>query len=729
MQSGNDRVTIGLRFAALAALVSLVGCGERGGPSTARAAEENAAEDAQDPPENGNMEFPYQHRIPAPELEGGRGWLNTAGPLELKGLRGKFVVLDFWTYCCINCMHILPELKKLERAYPNQLVVIGVHSAKFENEEDSKNIAEAIQRYDIEHPVVNDSRHAIWQRFGVNSWPTVYLIDPEGNLVWGRSGEVEFKTLDAAVRTGLPYYRRKGVLDETRLRFDLEAEKAQQTPLRYPGKLLADEAGDRLFIADSNHHRIVIARLDGTLLEIIGAGALGADDGGYDKATFNHPQGMALRGDSLYVADTENHLLRKVDLAKKQVTTIAGTGRQRRSFVWPGMAEDDVTPEGLPRNPPERFVGKPRETAINSPWDLCLHGDDLYIAMAGPHQIWRMSLDESEIGPYAGNGREDIVDGPLLSPGPYAEGYASFAQPSGLASDGQQLFVADSEGSSIRAVPLDGEGDVHTIIGTARLRQGRLFTFGDVDGRGSRVRLQHPLGVAYADGRIYVADSYNHKVKVIDPDDQSCKAIAGTGKPGDADEPAQFDEPAGLSIAGGKLYVADTNNHRIRVVELADPERVKTLAIEGLGPPAAVDEQTRADPPEGHAIKVPPTELKPKDGAISLAVELTLPDGYKINPRAPMSYRVEAVEAKGPLRRAALGKSTRLKKPAARFEVPLPVDGTSGKDTVNLTLTYYYCQEGAEGLCKVGSAVWSVPITLSSKATAASVPLTIEVAE
>ncbi len=726
MQTCNDRVRMGLRFAVLAALVSLVGCGERGSPAAVQAAEE-APRDAQDPTEK--MEFPYQHRIPAPELEGGRGWLNTAGPLELKALRGKFVVLDFWTYCCINCMHILPELKKLEQAYPNQLVVIGVHSAKFENEEDSKNIAEAIQRYDIEHPVVNDSRHAIWQRFGVNSWPTVYLIDPEGNLVWSRNGEVEFKTLDAAVRAGLPYYRRKGVLDETPLRFDLEADKAQQTPLRYPGKLLADETGDRLFIADSNHHRIVSARLDGTLIEVIGAGRLGADDGGYDKASFNHPQGMALRGDALYVADTENHLLRRIDLNKKQVTTIAGTGRQRRSFAWPGMNPDDITPEGLPRNPPDRFVGKPRETAINSPWDLCLHGKDLYIAMAGPHQIWRMSLDESEIGPYAGNGREDIVDGPLLSPGPYAEGYASFAQPSGLASDGQQLFVADSEGSSIRAVPLDGEGEVKTIVGTARLRQARLFTFGDVDGRGSRVRLQHPLGVAYAEGRIYVADTYNHKLKVIDLEEKSCQTLAGTGKPGDAKEPAQFDEPAGLSIAGGKLYVADTNNHRIRVVDLKKPEHVDTLTIEGLEPPEATDEPSPASSTEGQAIKVPPVELKPEDGQVRLAIELTLPKGYKINPRAPMSYRADAIDPKGPLRRSALGKSTRLKKPAARFEVPLPVDGASGNDTVKLTLTYYYCQERAEGLCKVGTAVWSVPIALSSKASAASAPLTLDVAE
>lgn len=541
-------------------------------------------------------DFPYQHRVPCPELSGGLGWLNTAEPLELKDLRGKFVLLDFWTYCCINCMHILPELKKLEAAYPRELVVIGVHSAKFEGEEDSKNIAEAIQRYDIEHPVVNDARHAIWDRFHINSWPTVLLIDPEGNVVWGRSGEVEFKELDARVKAGLPYYRGKGVLDEKPLRFDLEASKAKKRPLRYPGKILADAKGDRLFIADSNHHRIVIAKLDGELIATIGSGELGADDGDDSHASFNHPQGMALDGDTLYVADTENHLLRKIDLKAKQVTTIAGTGRQRRSNLWPGM--DEAGAQGGRSAKAKRFVARAAGTAINSPWDLCIHGTYLYIAMAGPHQIWRMSLDEKELGPYAGNGREDIVDGPRLPTQPYEEGFASFAQPSGLATDGKEwLYVADSEGSSIRAVSFDPAKEVKTVIGTSHLPQARLFTFGDVDGKGSKVRLQHCLGVAYVDGSIYVADTYNNKIKKTDPQKKNCETIAGSGKPGTADDPAEFDEPAGISAAGRRLYVADTNNHLIRVIDLDGNNQVKTLAIKGLEAPNVKDTKSNVQGP------------------------------------------------------------------------------------------------------------------------------------
>lgn len=544
-------------------------------------------------------DFPYQHRVPSPALSGGIGWLNTAEPLKLNDLRGKFVLLDFWTYCCINCMHILPELKKLEAAYPRELVVIGVHSAKFEGEEESKNIAEAIQRYDIEHPVVNDAQHAIWDRFHINSWPTVLLIDPEGNVVWGRSGEVEFKELDSMVKLGLPYYRRKGVLDEKPLRFELEASKAEKTPLRYPGKILADAESDRLFITDSNHHRIVIATLDGKLTATIGSGELGANDGGYAQASFHHPQGMALRGDTLYVADTENHLLRKIDLKAKHVATIAGTGRQRRSNLWPGMQEHDV--QGDRSTAAKRYVAKAAGTAINSPWDLCIHGSYLYIAMAGPHQIWRMSVDEKELGPYAGNGREDIVDGPPLPTLPYEEGFASFAQPSGLATDGKQwLYVADSEGSSIRAVSFDPAKEVKTVIGTSQLPHARLFTFGDVDGKGGKVRLQHCLGVAYVDGNLYVADTYNNKIKKIDPQTKTCETIAGSGKPGATDEPAEFDEPAGISAAGRRLFVADTNNHLIRVIDLDGNNEVKTLTIERLEAPQVKASQVKAQEPRGN---------------------------------------------------------------------------------------------------------------------------------
>jgi thiol-disulfide isomerase/thioredoxin len=323
---------------------------------------------------------PFQHRIPMPEFPAQLEWLNSR-PMKLEDLRGKFVLLDFWTYCCINCMHVLPELKKLEEAYPNELVVIGVHSAKFENEKLSENIAEAILRYEIEHPVMNDLNHEYWNRIGISSWPTILLIDPEGNAIWAKAGEFEFAQVDQVMQIAVEHYTKVEKLDRTPLRFELLRYNSERTPLRYPGKVIADGEGNRLFIADSNHNRLLITDLSGKLLATIGSGEIGAADGSYDQCSFNRPQGMALHGETLYVADTENHLLRKIDLRSQEVTTIAGTGKQGR-IAWPGLEGPFLLPGDLPEN--KRWVGPPRQTAINSPWDLLVHEADLYIAMAGP---------------------------------------------------------------------------------------------------------------------------------------------------------------------------------------------------------------------------------------------------------------------------------------------------------------------------------------------------------
>ncbi len=692
-------------------------------------ASQAAAQDAASPPRvrvaqaAERLEPPFARRVPAPSLDGGAGWLNTTGPLDLKDLRGKIVLLDFWTYCCINCIHVLPELKKLEHAYPNELVVIGVHSAKFETEQDTENIREAILRYEIEHPVINDSNHVIWRKYSVSSWPTMLLIDPEGYAVWARSGEATFEQLNALMQHAIPYYRQKGLINATPLKFNQEALKAAKTPLRFPGKVLADEASERLFIADSNHNRIIITDLEGKLLEVIGTGQIGRADGGYAEASFDHPQGMALAGEVLYVADTENHLLRKIDLKSKQVSTIAGTGVQGRQG-WPGISSDG----DLPR----RFVGPPQTTPLNSPWAVLVHEDNLYIAMAGPHQIWKMTLDEKEIGPYAGNGREDIVDGPLLPPVPYEMGYSSFAQPSGLASDGTWLYVADSEGSSVRAVPFNPRREVKTIVGTADLPYGRLFEFGDVDGRGDNVRLQHVLGVVYYEGQLYIADTYNNKIKVIDPIKRTCKTLVGTGEPGKSDEAPTFDEPAGITAAAGKLFVADTNNHLIRVVDLRGGNRVSTLTIEGLTPPEAPPAASAGDAPAGPAfakavsVKLPQQTVRAEKGKVTLRVELGLPVGWKINPLAPQRYQLWTEAEAGPVERSGLGKLVDLKPPATTFDIEVPVTGP-GEETLRVAVQYYYCQHDG-GLCKTGTVAWTVPLRIADDAQTAEVPLEYRVA-
>lgn len=654
-------------------------------------------------------EPPFPHRRAVPPLPRDLVWLNTAAPIRLEDLRGKFVLFDFWTYCCINCMHVLPKLGKLEKAFPKNLVVVGVHSAKFSAEQDSQNILEAILRYQIEHPVINDARHVLWDAFEVQAWPTLVLVDPEGYAVWSGSGENSAEQIEPLVKKSLSYYRQKGVLDEAPVHFVLEAERRQPTPLRFPGKLLADPAGQRLFIADSGHHRLVVARMDGTLLEVIGSGEPGRSDGDYASAEFHAPQGMALDGERLYVADTENHLIRRVDLAARRVETVAGTGRQRR--------EGAVARNAAPRSCP-----------LDSPWDLWIHRRDLYIAMAGAHQIWRMRLDEPAIAPYAGNGREDIVDGPLLPATAAPLGTASFAQPSGLSSDGQQLFVADSEGSSLRAVPFDPRGRVRTVVGTAQRPAARLFTFGDVDGSAEQARLQHPLGVAYAEGRLFVADTYNNKIKVVDPRTGETHTLVGAAERGSSDAPPRFAEPAGISVADGRLYVADTNHHQIRVMELLQGNRVSTLALAGLEPPRppqrrpSIAENFAGVPPQ----RLPETVVRAEQGAVRVVIELKFPPGYHLNAAAPLSYLVEADgEFSGPglLAEESLGKLTRIAKPAVPLEFSLPVTARSGQQTVRLGLAFYYCREGSEGVCRAKSGVWSVPLRLSESAETATLVL------
>jgi len=277
-------------------------------------------------------------RVRGPEITGGRGWLNTDKPLSLAALKGKVVLLDFWTYGCINCIHIIPDLKKLEAKYANQLVVIGVHSAKFENEKQSENIRRIVLRYEIEHPVYNDADFKVWRSYGVRAWPTQVLIDPSGYVIGAISGEGNYDVFDQAIDKTIADFRKRGELNEEPLKLALERAKVGDLPLAFPGKILADARGERLFVADSNHNRLVVTKLDGTLLETIGSGERGATEGNFDQASFYRPQGMALDGDNLYVADTENHLIRRIDLKARTVQTIAGTGKQSTDYFKQGAA-------------------------------------------------------------------------------------------------------------------------------------------------------------------------------------------------------------------------------------------------------------------------------------------------------------------------------------------------------------------------------------------------------
>ncbi len=552
-------------------------------------------------------------------------------------------------------------MRRLREQFPNELVVIGIHSAKFPSEHLTANIREAVLRHDIRHPVANDAGFQIWSQYAVRGWPTIVLIDPEGYYVGSQSGEIQAEALEPTIKTMIEQAEQKGVLDRRPLELQPEMVVEPARPLSYPSKLLATSDG-RLFVADTGHHRILELQLteDGTAGEIrrvFGSGAAGLKDGPPSEAAFRGPHGLALEGETLYVADTDNHAIRAIDLGSGRVRTVAGTGQKAHG----------------------RFtLGPPTSIPLRSPWDLYAEGGVVFIAMAGSHQIWVL-LNEEQLGPFAGSGYEALVDG--------ARSKAGFNQPSGLAAGGAFLFVADAEASAIRAIVLDPEAPVDAQVRTL-VGEG-LFDFGDVDGTGPEVRLQHPTGIAYADGAVFIADSYNHKIKRLNPSTGSVATLIGSGMTGHADglfDTAQLFEPEGVSPMGRLLYIADTNNHLVRVADL-EVRTLRILVLRGL------DRLHQASVEERASIRLEPVTLG--RGNVTLTLDIPLPPGYKLNPQAPRTLR-EAPDGE-----------VRTFGPVEAPSIDLHLDSDR---TVVLDLTLYPCQEQDERLCLIHDARLIVPV-------------------
>ena len=602
-------------------------------------------------PETVQVAAPAKNLVRAPEFPAGLTWLNTDKPLSIKGLRGKVVLLDFWTYGCINCIHIIPDLKKLEAKYPNQLVVIGVHSAKFATESDAGNLRQAVMRYGLEHPVVADKDLRIWNEYAVRAWPTQVLIDPDGRIVGQVAGEGNYDVLDESIAKTIKAFGPR--VDVTPLKIALERSKVAPTPLYFPGKIAAKDG--RVVVADSSHNRLVVADKSGKVEATIGSGDAGLKDGDFQTAQFFNPQGVAIDGDILYVADTNNHAIRRVDLNAKTVTTIAGTGAQAAYRATGGVGT---------------------KAALSSPWDVLKIGDTLYIAMAGPHQIWRMNLDSKKVDVFAGSGAEARRDGPRLQ--------AAFAQPSGLASDGKTLFVADSESSTIRAINL-ASGEVKTLAG------GDLFDFGDRDGRGDAVRLQHPLGLDYHDGALYLTDTYNSKIKKLNPQTGDVATVFGGG--------GSLDEPGGLAFDGNTLYVADTNDSAIKTVNLM-AKTATPLKLAGLSAPQL------GALPEAVATKEDTKILAP-GATVNLVFTPQIPKGYHLNYEAPMKVEIKTTGAGVT---STLAK-VRGKDVKSSTTIPLQV-AANGKGTIEVNAVIAYCNDGSGAVCKVDSSKQSIPFEI-----------------
>lgn len=446
-------------------------------------------------------------------------------------------------------MHVLPQLRKLEQKYEGELAIIGVHSGKFSAERITENIRQAALRLDVHHPVVNDRYFRIWRAYHVDAWPTLVFIDPKGHQVGLYAGEITFEELDPVVDQIVGEFDALGELDRTPFAFPVEKEPPRV--LAFPSKVLATP-NNRLAIADTRHDRVLVVAIEGDstearVEEIIGRGEAGFEDGDFGSAALHRPQGLALVGYVLYIADTENHAIRAADLRAKRIETIAGTGQQARYF---------------------NVAGAGTRVALNSPWDLVALADTLYIAMAGSHQIWSLDLQTREARPFAGSGFEALTDGPPLG--------AALAQPSGITTDGNSLYFADSESSAIRRAKPPPADRVQTIVGKG------LFDFGDRDGIGSQARLQHSQGITWHRGLLYVADTYNNKIKIIDPSSRQASTFLGSGEAGlrDGDQPL-FYEPGGIAAGEGRLFIADTNNHSIRVADLKT-RTVGTLSLKGI---------------------------------------------------------------------------------------------------------------------------------------------------
>ncbi|MDT0411040.1 MULTISPECIES: NHL domain-containing thioredoxin family protein [Streptomyces] len=477
---------------------------------------------------------PRRARVRAPELVGKGGWLNTGGTsYSLADLRGRIVILDFWTFCCINCLHVLDELRELEEKHRDTVVIIGVHSPKFVHEAEHAAVVDAVERYGVEHPVLDDPELATWKQYAVRAWPTLVVIDPEGYVVAQHAGEGHAHALATLVDELEAEHGAKGTL--RRGEGPYVAPEPVATDLRFPGKALRLPGGTFL-VSDTTRHALVELEADGeTVRRRIGSGERGLRDGDAAGARFNEPQGLALLPDgAVVVADTVNHALRRVDLASGEVSTLAGTGRQ----WWQG----------------EPVAGPAREVSLSSPWDVAWFDGKVWIAMAGVHQLWTYAPEAGTVRAAAGTTNEGLVDGPAEQ--------AWFAQPSGLAVslDGERLWIADAETSAVRWI--DREGTVRTAVGTG------LFDFGHRDGAAGQALLQHPLGVtALPDGSVAVADTYNHALRRYDPASEEVTTLA-----------TDLREPSAAVVDGEEIVVVESARHRLTRLRLPE-EAVRVEAV------------------------------------------------------------------------------------------------------------------------------------------------------
>ena len=549
---------------------------------------------------NAPSSLPHRRaRVRAPELIGKGGWLNTGGKqVTLADLRGSIVILDFWTFCCVNCLHVLDELRELEERHSDTVVIVGVHSPKFVHEAEHRSVVDAVERYEVHHPVLDDPDLATWRQYAVRAWPTLVVIDPEGYVVAQHAGEGHAHALERLVTRLEQDHAAKGTL--RRGDGPYVPPEPVATDLRFPGKVVALPGSGHYLVSDSTRHALVELAADGeTVVRRIGTGERGLVDGDAATARFSEPQGLALLPDgSVVVADTVNHALRRVDVETGRVTTLAGTGRQ----WW----------QGSPTS------GPAREVALSSPWDVAWFEDRVWIAMAGVHQLWTYDPERERVEVAAGTTNEGLVDGHAAD--------AWFAQPSGLAAAGGRLWIADSETSALRWAERSADGEegyvVRTAVGTG------LFDFGHRDGPAGQALLQHPLGVTVLpDGSVAVSDTYNNALRRYDPVSGEVSTLA-----------TDLREPSGAVVVDGDIVVVESAGHRLTRMHLPE-EAVRVEAV-------------------AHRTQRAATDVAP--GAFRLDVVFSAPAGQKLDERYGPSTRLLVSATPPELLAEGAGKGTDL---------------------------------------------------------------------
>lgn len=578
-------------------------------------------------------------RVRAPELSG-RGWLNTNGArLRLGELRGRFVLLDFWTFCCVNCLHVLDELRALEARFGDELVIIGVHSPKFEHEADPAALVAAVERHNVDHPVLDDPDLVTWQAYTVRAWPTLVLIDPAGYIACQYAGEGHGHAIAAQLDQLLAVHRDRATPQAGASPF--VSRDRVDTDLRFPAKAI-ELAAKGFLVADAGHHSLVELATDReTVVRRIGSGERGLTDGSADTAAFGEPNGLCWLpaevaecvGYDIVVADTANHTLRGVEAASGRVTTVAGNGRQ-----W--MHGDDTR-------------------SLSSPWDVTWWQGKVWIAMAGVHQLWTFDPRDRSVEVAAGTGTEGLLDGKLDE--------ACFAQPSGLASNGDRLWVADAEVSALRWIDRDG---VHTAVG-----QG-LFEFGFRDGYATGALLQHPLGVAVrADGSVVIADTYNDAVRRYDPASAELTTVA-----------SGLSEVSGLVVTSGGLIAVESAAHRLSLLSL--------------------DAEAAASGSAG-ATQRPRLDIAP--GPFEVEVVFTAPPGQKLDARYGPATRLVVETTPADLLQEGNGAQSGLGK-------RLIVNERVGDGVLHISARAASCDEAVEqgAACWMHQQDWGVPVRVRS---------------